>query len=80
MPIYDLELPISFHCPNCKKKHQLRAGEAEKQTPPNLLPDILSFKCPGCQSMLKAKVGQGHWLKDMSGRKSAYVLDQAEFA
>jgi hypothetical protein len=80
VPTYDPELPIGFHCPNCKKRQQLRAGEAQRQTSPQLLPMFLSFKCPGCQMMLKVKVEQGHWLNDMSGRKSVYVLDQTEIA
>jgi phage FluMu protein Com len=80
VPNYDPELPIGFHCPHCKKNHQLRGGEAEKQTPPEFLPTFLSFKCPGCQTMLKSRVEQGHWVKDMSGRKSVYVLDRTGFA
>ena len=80
VPIYDPELPVSFHCPQCKKNQQLRGGEAEKQTPSELLPQWLSFKCPACQTVLKAPVAQGHWLKDMSGQKSLYVLDRTEIA
>jgi len=30
--------------------------------------------------VLNANVEQGHWLKDMTGRKSVYVLDRTEFA
>ncbi|SRR5258706_11966197 len=77
---YDPKLPISFHCSNCKRGHQLRGEEAAKQTPLNLVPQFLSFKCPGCQTVLKARVEQGHWVNDMSGRKSSYVLDQTEIA
>ena len=80
MSQYDPELPVSFHCPHCKKSHRLNGGEAEKQTPPKLLPQFLSFKCPTCQTVLKASIAQGHWLKDMTGRKSMYVLDRTELA
>jgi endogenous inhibitor of DNA gyrase (YacG/DUF329 family) len=80
VPIYELSLPVSFHCPQCKKNFQLKGGEAEKQTPREFLPQVLSFKCPGCQTPLKAMVEQGHWLKDMSGQKSAYVLDRVDCA
>jgi hypothetical protein len=80
VPIYDPALPVSFHCPQCKKNHQLRGGEAEKQTPPKFSPQFLSFGCPGCRTVLKAPVAQGHWLNDMSGRKSVYVLDRTELA
>ena len=80
VPIYDPDLPVSLHCPQCKKKQQLRGSEAEKQTPPEFLPQWLSFKCPACQTVLKAPVAQGHWLKDMSGQKSLYVLDRTELA
>ena len=64
--IYDPELPVSFHCPHCKRSRQLGGGDAEKQTPQDLLPQLLSFKCSGCRTVLKALVAQGHWLKDMS--------------
>lgn len=80
MPIYNPALPVSFHCPQCKKSHQLNGGEAEKQTPPEFLPQFLSFKCPGCQTVVKASVQQGHWLKDISGRMYLYVLDRTELA
>ena len=77
---YDLSLPVSFHCPECKKTHRLRGDDAEKQTPRDVLPKLLTFRCPGCQTMLKAKIDQAHWVNDASGRKSVFVLDQAEFA
>ena len=80
VPIYDPALPVSFHCPNCKKRYQLRASYAEQQTPKEFLPQFLSFQCPGCRTMIKAKVEQGHWLNDMSGQRSVYVLDQIDFA
>jgi len=77
---YDPSLPISFHCPNCKQTHRLRGGEAEKQTPKDLLPRLLAFKCPGCQMMIKANLDHTHWVNDASGRKSVFVLDRIEFA
>jgi len=76
--IYEPSLPISFHCPRCKASSKLLGGEAEKQTPPQLAPQFLSFRCPGCQTLLKAKIEQGHWLKNMTGQKSVYVLDRIE--
>jgi hypothetical protein len=78
VPIYDPSLPVSFHCPECKKNYQLKGSEAEKQTPPELLPQFLSFQCPGCRTVLKANVEQGHWRKDMSDRKSVYILNRTE--
>ncbi len=80
MDSYDLSLPVSFHCPQCKQTHRLRGGEAEKQTPKEFLPRFLQFKCPGCQTMLKASLDQAHWVNDASGRKSVFVLDQIDLA
>jgi len=77
---YDPSLPIAFHCPQCKKTNRLRGGEAEKQTPKDFLSRFLSFKCPGCQTMLKAKLDQTHWVNDAAGQKSVFVLDRIEFA
>src|SRR5882724_6848394 len=55
---YHLALPVSFHCPECKKTHRLRGDEAEKQTPRDELPIFLTFRCPGCQTMVKARIEQ----------------------
>jgi hypothetical protein len=41
---------------------------------------FLAFKCPGCQTMLKAKLDQTHWVNDAAGQKSVFVLDRIEFA
>jgi hypothetical protein len=77
---YDLSLPVSFHCPHCRATQRLSGGEAEKQTPKDILPKFLSFKCPGCQTLLKAKLDQTHWVSDASGKNSVFVLDRLELA
>ena len=50
VPIYDPALPVSFHCPSCKKRYQVRGGLAEQQTPRELLPQFPTslgqFACP----------------------------------
>ena len=80
MSNYDPSLPVAFHCPQCKHTHRLRGGEAEGQTPKDFLPKFLAFRCPGCQTMLKANLGQTHWVNDASDRRSVFVLDRIEFA
>ena len=77
---YDPSLPVAFHCPHCKQTHRLKGGEAEKQTPKDFLPRFLSFRCPGCRTVLKGKLDHAHWVNDASGRKSVFVLDRIEFA
>jgi predicted RNA-binding Zn-ribbon protein involved in translation (DUF1610 family) len=74
VPIYDPELPVSFHCPQCGKDYQLRGGEAEKQTPRDFLPNLLSFRCPGCQTVLKARIASGHWINDGAGKPTVFAL------
>jgi hypothetical protein len=77
---YDISLPVAFHCPHCNQTHRLGGGEAEKQTPKDFLPSFLSFRCPRCQTVLKANLGQSHWVNDASDRKSVFVLDRIELA
>jgi len=77
---YDPSLPVSFNCPQCHKDWQLRGGEAEKQTPADFLPAILSFKCPGCQTVLKAKVANGRWMSDAAGRSAVFALGGVDLA
>ena len=77
---YDPMLPVAFHCSQCRKSFRLKGEEAANQTPAALLPGFLSFKCPGCQALLKADLNQAHWVSDASGRQSVFVLDRIQMA
>lgn len=77
---YDSSLPVEFNCPQCKKRGRLRGGEAERQTPKEFLPGYLCFRCPACQTVIKAPTAKGRWQSGARGQKIVFVLRDTDYA